>query len=81
MKGEGFLRNPFKKNTDATFINTDATKMPTYGTKVPCKGHICALQEAMIENNLLGTLILIPDRGYPFQCLQNWKETKRRQIS
>lgn len=55
--------------------------MPTYGTKVPCKGHICALQEAMIENNLLGTLILIPDRGYPFQCLQNWKETKRRQIS
>ena len=35
--------------------------MPTYGTKVPYKGHICALSGAMIQKNLLGTLILIPD--------------------
>lgn len=62
MKGEGFLRIPFKKNTDATFINTDATKMPTYGTKVPYKGQL-------IENNLLGSLIIIPDRGNSFQRL------------
>ena len=81
MKGEGFLRIPFKKNTDATFINTDATKMPTYGTKVPCEEHICALPEAIIQKGKARALILIPDRGYPFQCLQNWKETKRRQIS
>lgn len=81
MKGEGFLRIPFKKNTDATFINTDVIKMPTYDTKVPYKGHICALSGAMIQNKLLDSLILIPDRGNSFQCLQNWKETKRRQIS
>lgn len=55
--------------------------MPTYGTKVLYKGHICALPGAMILNNLLDSLILIPDRGNSFQCLQNWKETKRRQIS
>lgn len=48
--------------------------MPTYGTKVPYKGQL-------IENNLLGSLIIIPDRGNSFQRLQNWKETKRRQIS
>ena len=62
MKGEGFLRIPFKKNTDATFINTDVIKMPTYDTKVPYKGHICALSGAMIQNKLLDSLILIPDR-------------------
>lgn len=66
MKGEGFLRIPFLKKTDATFINTDATKMPTYGTKAPYKGHICALPEAIIQNNLLGSLIIIPDRGNSF---------------
>ena len=55
--------------------------MPTYGTKVPYNGHIGALSGAMIQNNLFDSLILIPDRGYPFQYLQNWKETKRRQIS
>lgn len=48
--------------------------MPTYGTKVPYKGHICALSGAMIQKNLLGTLILIPDRGNSFLCLPNWKE-------
>lgn len=41
--------------------------MPTYGTKVPCEEHICALSGAMIQNNLLDSLILIPDRGYSFQ--------------
>lgn len=55
--------------------------MPTYGTKVPYNGHICALSGAMIQNNLLDSLILIPDRSNSFQCLPNWKETKRRQIS
>lgn len=55
--------------------------MPTYDTKVPYNGHICALSGAMIQNNLLDSLILIPDRGNSFQCLPNWKETKRRQIS
>lgn len=40
--------------------------MPTYGTKVPYKGHICALPGAMIQNNLLDSLILIPDRGNSF---------------
>lgn len=55
--------------------------MPTYGTKVPYNGHICALSGAMIQNNLLDSLILIPDRGNSFLCLPNWKETKRRQIS
>ena len=55
--------------------------MPTYGTKVPYNGHICALSGAMIQNKLLDSLILIPDRGNAFLCLQNWKETKRRQIS
>lgn len=48
--------------------------MPTYGTKVPYNGHICALPGAMIQNNLFDSLILIPDRGNSFLCLQNWKE-------
>lgn len=55
--------------------------MPTYDTKVPYNGHICALSGAMIQNKFLDSLILIPDRGNSFLCLQNWKETKRRQIS
>lgn len=55
--------------------------MPNYGTNVPIVGHFRALPGAMIQNNLLDSLILIPDRGYSFQCLPNWKETKRRQIS
>ena len=36
MKGEGYLRKSF-------FKNTDSGKMPTYGIIVPRKGHICAL--------------------------------------
>lgn len=40
--------------------------MPTYGTKVPYKGHICALLGAMIQNKLLDSLILIPNRGNSF---------------
>ena len=36
MKGEGYLRKSF-------FKNTDSGKMPTYGTIVPCEEHICAL--------------------------------------
>lgn len=55
--------------------------MPTYGTKVPCEEHICALPKAIIQKGKARALILIPDRGNFFQCLQNWKETKRRQIS
>ena len=55
--------------------------MPTYGTKVPCEEHICALPEAIIQKGKVRALILIPDRGNSFQCLQNWKETIRRQIS
>lgn len=73
MKGEGFAYSIFYK--------TDTGKMPTYGTKVPCEEHICALPEAIIQKGKARALILIPDRGNSFQCLQNWKETKRRQIS
>lgn len=73
MKGEGVCVFHFYK--------TDTGKMPTYGTKVPCEEHICAIPGAMIQNNLFDSLILILYRGYSFQCLQNWKETKRRQIS
>lgn len=73
MKGEGVCVFHFYK--------TDTGKMPTYGTKVSCEEHICALPEAIIQKGKARALILIPDRGNSFQCLQNWKETKRRQIS
>lgn len=48
--------------------------MPTYDTKVPCEEHICALPKAIIQKGKVRALILIPDRGNSFQCLQNWKE-------
>ena len=54
-------------------------KVLSYGTKVPCAGHFCALPEAIIQNNLLGSLIMIPDRGNSFPMFakleRNEKET------
>lgn len=50
--------------------------MPTYGTKVPYNGHICALPGAMIQNNLLDSLILIPDRGNFSNVCQIGKKQK-----
>lgn len=68
MKGEGFLRNLFFINTDATFINTDAAKVPTYGTKLPYLGHICAFQRAILQKgkyNLSGTISFLELRCLP----------------